>query len=193
LTKIASAGFGVYDEETNEKSVYQHAISGQKFLILVIEKQDIVAFAAFAENVPFQLLFLTGIVVNPQCQHHGIGKEVFRIAKEELRPKFGYRFFACTTQNPIMRVLFEETCQAVFPSRNGVKSFVEVDKIALALMTKRRGVFNPATFVSEGLYSTFLYPQIPESRNMAINKFFSEKLSIQKGQSLNGMLLVGVF
>lgn len=185
LTEIARDGFGLDDIETNEKSVYQHAILNQRFLVLVRDGNKYVGFAAFSEID--DLLFLTGIVVKKDYQNHGIGSEVFRLMKEFN----GHKYFAFTTQNPVMRILMEKICSSVFPSRNGKVIPKTVKKLASEIMKQRKGEFDPLTFVSHGLYTSPLYDSIPESRDEEINEFFIERLKIKEGKSLHGMLCIG--
>jgi len=186
LTHLTADSFGTPLNENSGDGTKQH-LSGASALAILHNSNEALGFASglFPREGH---MYLHGIALSPKAK----GQRAAALLVSALRDRSALSTVAFTTQNPVMYCLAKSFSSALWP--NPVENIPEHFRHqAVCLMSERKGVFDPTTGVSKGLYTQCLYEKIPSCTDTSVSSWFERQLSIKDGRSNDGFLFVGNF
>ncbi len=184
LTVLTAHSFGMELDETSSDGTLHH-LQDHDVLVMLHDEKGIAGFASgfFSKD---GLFYLHGIAIAPRAKGRGAARRMVRI----MLNVSGTAGITFTTQNPVMFCLLRSICTATYPaSEHGIPAHLH--KQVISLMQGRNGTLDPFTGIVHNLYGRCLYPQLPESRDPAVNEWFAKALNVSAGQTRNAFVFVG--
>ena len=188
IQKIAAEAFGVPTSRKSLKGIYDHVVN-VNILLVAFNSDTIMGFSSFKLFPNVKTIILHGMAIDPTFHGSGLAKQL--IAPVLSDESFSY--IACTTQSPIVYHIMRSIGLNTFPRIDDTTTPAEISSVEKVLISKKGYQFTPInyeTLVLEKYYIRCLYPQIPESKDQALNGFFKRSLSIENGLSLNAFLII---
>lgn len=183
LQIITTGSFGV---EKNLGGMRKHVLGADQ-LALLHDEDSIIAFGSSRFFSQDELVYIHGIAVRRDLQGGGVG----RVLLSTLMALSGMRLVGLTTQNPVVFHLLSRMLADIYPSPGQRIVPGKLRTLGGKIVEGRGGVFNPETFVIEGIYKSCLYPRIPESGDPAVDQWFNQSLKVKEGLTCNGFLFLG--
>lgn len=149
ICRLAAAGFEQPDDEAMQADTIRH-IEGAEDAVIAMLGSKAVGFALFGHSLGGKALELTGTVVLPDMQAHGIGPKMLRTY---LRGS-GAEFLTAHTRNPAILKMIGRVCgfDAVYP----VNRFSDLAGLALQIPGSTKAddgiVYHVNRYGESGLY-----------------------------------------
>lgn len=185
VADLTNKGFGI---GTTVEDVKNHVFPVDR-LYLAFEDSKLVAFASFDHHCFFdkKILYLSGIIVDPECQKQGVFTHINKTEIEASNPDY----LVMRTQNPVVYgATKRHLTETLYP--NGENATDEALLIAAATAIhynyprlQLQDYFDH--LVVRGAYGTSFYDSIPFDRD-GTSVFDNLKLDYQKGDAV---VLVG--
>lgn len=156
--------------------------------LYLVCNESIVAYGVFNfwTKDAFSILYLSGIIVDPDHQGKGISSSLLGIVMEDFNPQL----LAARTQNPVMYESIRRSCGKVYPADSiippvdiqTVGQFIAVDKLNMVN-------YDQVSMLGKGTYGSCLYGSEPVSRNSIMEYWFKGEVDLSNGDA---MIIVGV-
>lgn len=183
LTVTTTHSFGGELDESSRDGTLYH-VQDHDELVILYDRQGPAGFASgFSQG---EFLYLHGIAIAPRAKGLGAGRRMV----EALRKASGRQGITFTTQNPVMFCLLRSICADAYPNPEyGVPEHLQPQVAMLA--HDRPGSLDATTGVIRDLYGRCLYPELPESKDAAVNTWFAKTLEVSEGKTRHAFLFVG--
>lgn len=182
---VVQSGFSRQESKELYDDVVNH-INDDTLAIAVIADQ-IVGFAGVKVIPNLDTFFLHGIAVHGEFHGRHVGKRIMNALLTEIDlPRIAF-----TTQNPKMFCFLRNWTKRQYPSPKEPTVPSTEHAYSQILMSERVCDFNTSTSVAKNLYRDCLYPQIEDSRDEPVNRWFRKSLEMQEGKTKHGFLLYG--
>ena len=186
MQQVASSAFGIDIDLGGADGVYSHVITVD-ILSIAYNDQAIMGFASVNLLPHLQTLFLQGVAIAPLFQNYGLAK---KLVKPILAKFATWKYASCTTQNPIVYLLFQQLCQSLYPETQSPIP-PEITSLAIKIMPHRLNQLGLNNLTIKNFYDSCMYRQIPKVPNHVINELFARALNIRNGTSRDAFLLIG--
>lgn len=184
LTLLTAHSFGMELDETSNDGTLHH-LQDHDVLVMLHDEKGIAGFASGFFSMD-GLFYLHGIAIAPRAKGRGAARRMVNL----MLGVSGTTGITFTTQNPVMFCLLRSICATTYPtSEHSIPAHLQ--KQVIAVMQGRNGTLDPVTGIVHDLYGRCLYPQLPESRDSAVNSWFAEALNVSAGQTRNAFVFVG--
>lgn len=183
LTVTTTHSFGGELDESSRDGTLHH-VQDHDELVILYDKQGPAGFASGFSREEF--LYLHGIAIAPRAKGFGAARRMV----DTLRKASGVQGITFTTQNPVMFCLLRSVCADAYPNpQYGVPEHLQPQVTAFA--QDRPGSLDPTTGIIRNLYGRCLYPELPESKDSAVNAWFTQALEVSEGKTRHAFIFVG--
>ncbi|MDP4000650.1 MAG: GNAT family N-acetyltransferase [bacterium] len=183
---IVAESFGVEPKNKSRDGIRNHVITVDSLAILH-QQNKIVGFASSKLFPLDDTFYLHGVAVAPHLKGKGAGAMLVRT----LADRAGLKRIAFTTQNPLMFCLLRSLLAKIFPSPGEKMVPSQLREVGTRLVFGRSGNFDPVTFIIRYLYGNCLYDSLPISRDVNVNRWFTDALNVVNGITRDGFLFIG--